>query len=58
MELRASLGVAEPTIDLNTCALDELRRIPKLTLDNQQELIRLRQAHAQGIRKISAKSEV
>ena len=49
-EVRKSLGVVEPTIDLNTCALDELRRIPKLTLENQQDLIRLRQAHEQGIR--------
>ena len=50
MQERKAVGVAEPAIDLNTCALDELRRIPKLTLDNQQELLRLRQAHAQGIR--------
>ena len=47
--MRPTLGVAGPTINLNTCALDELQRIPKLTRGNCEDLIRLRHAHPRGI---------
>ena len=50
MEMCVSLNVGEPTINLHTCALHELQRIPKLSQDNQNDLIRLRLAHAQAIR--------
>ena len=46
--MRTTLNVAEPTINLNTCALDDLQRIPKLTTESQKELIRLRHARTRN----------
>ena len=39
---RSTLGVEEPVINLNTCSLDELQRIPKLTRETQENLINTR----------------
>ena len=39
MNVRGELGVGAPTIDLNTCAIDALERVPKLTLPIRQAII-------------------
>ena len=38
-ESRGSLGIMEPTIDLNTCALDALKRVPKLSKDVAKQIM-------------------
>ena len=39
---RGHLGVTTPTIDLNTCSIDALERIPKLSLPVRQAIIKKR----------------
>ena len=40
--LRGTLGIMEPTIDLNSCALDAMERIPKLSKDVAKSILLFR----------------
>jgi hypothetical protein len=40
--LRGTLGIMEPTIDLNSCAMDSLERVPKLSKDVAKEILLFR----------------
>ena len=57
-EERTTLGMKGPSINLNTCTVEELRRIPKLTKDMQENLVQLRHVHSQGIRSWTEVSKI
>ena len=46
LELRRARNAGDPIIDLNNCALDDLKKIPKLNEDIAKQLIQLRHQHA------------
>ena len=50
LELRKARNVGDPIIDLNNCALDNLKKIPKLNDNTAKQLIQLRHQHAGGIK--------
>jgi hypothetical protein len=42
IRIRGTLGIMEPTIDLNSCAMDALERVPKLSKDVAKQLLLFR----------------
>ena len=44
VETRGELGIQGPTINLNTCALDALERVPKLNLPTRKAIINKRES--------------